>query len=48
MMGVKDVKREVNILRELTGHENVVQFHNAYEDDTYVYIVMEYVFFPLF
>ncbi|WJX61113.1 Calcium-dependent protein kinase 18 [Trifolium repens] len=29
------------ILKELTGHENVVQFYNAFEDNSYVYIVME-------
>ncbi|KAG7034093.1 Calcium-dependent protein kinase 28 [Cucurbita argyrosperma subsp. argyrosperma] len=40
-IAVEDVKREVKILQELTGHENVVQFHNAFEDDSYVYIVME-------
>jgi len=40
-VAVEDVKREVKILRELTGHENVVQFHNAFEDDSYVYIAME-------
>ncbi|CAK7334273.1 unnamed protein product [Dovyalis caffra] len=40
-IAVEDVKREVKILEELTGHENVVQFHNAFEDDSYVYIVME-------
>ncbi|XP_034890575.1 calcium-dependent protein kinase 28 [Populus alba] len=40
-IAVEDVKREVRILQELTGHENVVQFHNAFEDDSYVYIVME-------
>ncbi|XP_076887805.1 calcium-dependent protein kinase 28-like [Bidens hawaiensis] len=38
---VEDVKREVKILQALSGHENVVQFHNAYEDSSYVYIVME-------
>ncbi|CAA7391358.1 unnamed protein product [Spirodela intermedia] len=38
---VEDVKREVKILRALTGHENVVQFYNAFEDDSFVYIVME-------
>nr|GEW58811.1 hypothetical protein [Tanacetum cinerariifolium] len=37
----EDVKREVNILRALSGHENVVQFYNAFEDDYYVYIAME-------
>ncbi|XWS42169.1 hypothetical protein CRYUN_Cryun17cG0145100 [Craigia yunnanensis] len=40
-IAVEDVKREVNILEALQGHENVVQFYNAFEDDTYVYIVME-------
>ncbi|KAF5820577.1 putative non-specific serine/threonine protein kinase [Helianthus annuus] len=29
---VENVKREVNIMQALSGHENVVQFHNAYED----------------
>lgn len=40
-IAVEDVKREVKILQELQGHENVVQFYNACEDDSYVYIVME-------
>ncbi|KAF8012621.1 hypothetical protein BT93_I0705 [Corymbia citriodora subsp. variegata] len=41
-IAVEDVKREVKILTALTGHENVVQFYNAFEDDSYVYIAMEY------
>lgn len=40
-ISVEDVKREVKILKELTGHENVVQFYNAFEDDSCVYIAME-------
>ncbi|XVF59773.1 hypothetical protein PTKIN_Ptkin07bG0302900 [Pterospermum kingtungense] len=40
-IAVEDVKREVKILDALKGHENVVQFYNAFEDDSYVYIVME-------
>ncbi|KAJ0575946.1 putative non-specific serine/threonine protein kinase [Helianthus annuus] len=32
LAAVEDVKREVNIMQALSGHENVVQFHNAYED----------------
>lgn len=43
-IAVEDVKREVKILQALKDHENVVHFHNAYEDDSYVYIVMEWVF----
>ncbi|KAL5550137.1 hypothetical protein UlMin_000313 [Ulmus minor] len=38
---VEDVKREVKILRELQGYEIVVQFYNAFEDDSNVYIVMD-------
>ncbi|ESQ53480.1 hypothetical protein EUTSA_v10027243mg [Eutrema salsugineum] len=38
---VEDVKREVKILQALGGHENVVAFHNVFEDKNYVYIVME-------
>ncbi|KAI3767871.1 hypothetical protein L2E82_18300 [Cichorium intybus] len=40
-IAVEDVKREVKILQALSGHENVVQFYNAFEDDSYVYIAME-------
>ncbi|KAL8034739.1 hypothetical protein ABFX02_12G049000 [Erythranthe guttata] len=40
-IAVEDVKREVRILKALAGHENVVQFYNAFEDDSYVYIAME-------
>ncbi|RWR74459.1 Protein kinase domain-containing protein [Cinnamomum micranthum f. kanehirae] len=40
-IAVEDVKREVKILQALAGHENVVRFHNAFEDDSFVYIVME-------
>ncbi|XP_051127213.1 calcium-dependent protein kinase 18-like isoform X2 [Andrographis paniculata] len=40
-IAVEDVKREVKILKALAGHENVVHFYNAFEDNTYVYIVME-------
>ncbi|KAK4780399.1 hypothetical protein SAY87_016505 [Trapa incisa] len=40
-IAVEDVKREVKILKALTGHENVVQFYNAFEDDSYVHIVMD-------
>ncbi|GMH24012.1 hypothetical protein Nepgr_025855 [Nepenthes gracilis] len=40
-IAVEDVKREVRILKALAGHENVVQFYNAFDDEDYVYIVME-------
>lgn len=40
-IAVDDVKREVKIMRALSGHENVVEFYEAFEDDDFVYIVME-------
>ncbi|XP_075638391.1 CDPK-related kinase 1-like isoform X1 [Castanea sativa] len=40
-IAIEDVRREVKILRALSGHKNLVQFYDAYEDDENVYIVME-------
>ncbi|KAL2348413.1 hypothetical protein Fmac_002413 [Flemingia macrophylla] len=40
-IAIEDVRREVKILRSLTGHNNLVQFYDAYEDHDNVYIVME-------
>ncbi|XP_019437075.1 PREDICTED: CDPK-related kinase 1-like isoform X2 [Lupinus angustifolius] len=40
-ISIEDVRREVKILRALTGHKNLVKFYEAYEDDNNVYIVME-------
>ncbi|KAL5708449.1 cyclin-dependent serine/threonine protein kinase [Ranunculus cassubicifolius] len=40
-IAIEDVRREVKILRALTGHKNLVQFYDAYEDDENVYVVME-------
>ncbi|KAJ3686868.1 hypothetical protein LUZ61_016032 [Rhynchospora tenuis] len=40
-IGIEDVRREVRILRSLAGAPHLVQFHDAYEDDENVYIVME-------
>ncbi|KAL8162973.1 hypothetical protein V2J09_014462 [Rumex salicifolius] len=40
-IAIEDVRREVNILRALTGHKNLVQFYDAFEDDENVYIAME-------
>ncbi|THU58892.1 hypothetical protein C4D60_Mb03t19260 [Musa balbisiana] len=40
-IAIEDVRREVRILRSLTGHKNLVQFYDAYEDEDNVYIVME-------
>ncbi|KAL4367619.1 hypothetical protein GQ457_05G007020 [Hibiscus cannabinus] len=40
-IAIEDVRREVKILRALSGHGNLVQFYDAYEDHDNVYIVME-------
>ncbi|XP_031482442.1 CDPK-related kinase 7-like [Nymphaea colorata] len=40
-IAIEDVRREVKILSALTGHKNLVQFYEAFEDQENVYIVME-------
>ncbi|RWR84118.1 CDPK-related kinase 5 [Cinnamomum micranthum f. kanehirae] len=40
-ISIEDVRREVKILRALSGHNNLVLFYDAYEDHDNVYIVME-------
>jgi hypothetical protein len=40
-IAIEDVRREVKILRALTGHNNLVQFYDAFEDHDNVYVVME-------
>ncbi|PWA35002.1 CDPK-related protein kinase [Artemisia annua] len=40
-IAIEDVRREVKILRALTGHNNLVKFYDAYEDHEKVYVVME-------
>ncbi|XP_076917329.1 CDPK-related kinase 5-like [Bidens hawaiensis] len=40
-IAIEDVRREVKILRALTGHNNLVKFYGAYEDHEKVYVVME-------
>ncbi|KAI7739319.1 hypothetical protein M8C21_029386 [Ambrosia artemisiifolia] len=41
VIAIEDARREVKILKALTGHDNLVQFYDAYEDEDNVYIVME-------
>ncbi|XP_023522646.1 CDPK-related kinase 2-like [Cucurbita pepo subsp. pepo] len=40
-VGIEDVRREVKILKALSGHKNLVQFHDAFEDANNIYMVME-------
>lgn len=40
-IATEDARREVKILRALTGHNNLVHFYDAYEDNDNVYIIME-------
>lgn len=40
-IAIEDVRREVKILRALTGHKNLICFYDAFEDQENVYIVME-------
>ncbi|XP_076895043.1 CDPK-related kinase 7-like [Bidens hawaiensis] len=41
VIDTEDTRREVKILRDLTGHDNLVQFYDVFEDQDNVYIVME-------
>jgi len=43
-ISIEDVRREVKILKALSGHNNLVKFYDACEDALNVYVVMEYVF----
>ena len=47
-VAIEDVRREVKILKALSGHKHLVKFHDAHEDANNVYIVMEYVFYLAF
>ncbi|RRT60645.1 hypothetical protein B296_00014883 [Ensete ventricosum] len=40
-ISIEDVRREVKILKALSGHKNLVKFYDACEDELNVYIVME-------
>lgn len=42
-ISIEDVRREVTILKALSGHRNLVKFYDVFEDANNVYIVMEYV-----
>lgn len=40
-ISIEDVRREVKILKALSGHTNLIKFYDAFEDAHNVYIVME-------
>jgi serine/threonine protein kinase len=40
-ISIEDVRREVKILKALSGHNNLVKFYDACEDALNVYVVME-------
>ncbi|XP_076898595.1 CDPK-related kinase 3-like [Bidens hawaiensis] len=40
-LSIEDVRREVKLVKSLSEHQHMVQFYDAFEDDQYVYIVME-------
>ncbi|KAM7463629.1 hypothetical protein LguiA_031750 [Lonicera macranthoides] len=41
-IAIEDVRREVKILKALSGHKNLVKFYDAFEDAQNVYVVMEF------
>jgi len=40
-IAIEDVRREVKILKGLSGHTHLIKIYEAYEDSDNVYIVME-------
>jgi serine/threonine protein kinase len=40
-ISIEDVRREVKLLKALSGHKHLVRFYDAYEDANNVYIIME-------
>ncbi|KAF5743443.1 Calcium-dependent protein kinase (CDPK) family protein [Tripterygium wilfordii] len=40
-ISIEDVRREVKMLKALSGHKHMIKFHDAFEDANNVYIVME-------
>ncbi|CAM8963796.1 unnamed protein product [Rhodiola kirilowii] len=40
-ISIEDVRREVKILKALSGHKNLVHFYDSCEDQNNVYIIME-------
>lgn len=47
-IAIEDVRREVKLLKALSGHKHLIKFHDACEDANNVYIVMEYVILSCF
>lgn len=43
-ISIEDVRREVKMLKALSGHRHMIKFYDAFEDANNVYIVMEYVY----
>lgn len=42
-IAIEDVRREVKLLKSLSGHKHLIRYYDACEDANNVYIVMEYV-----
>lgn len=41
-----EVMREVSILRRVAGHPNIIELHDVFEGDAYIFLVFE-VYVPL-
>ncbi|KAF2299491.1 hypothetical protein GH714_032182 [Hevea brasiliensis] len=40
-ISIEDVRREIKIMKALSGHKHMIKFHDAFEDANNVYMVME-------
>ena len=41
-IAIEDVRREVKILRALNGHNNLIQFYDAFEEETGIPNLLHY------
>ena len=39
---IEDIKNEIRILKVLSGHQNILQYDEYYEDKKHFYIVTEF------
>lgn len=40
-LSIEDVRREVKLLKALSGHSHMVKFYDVFEDADNVFVVME-------
>ena len=42
-IGIDQIKSEIDIMQNKLDHPNIVPYYETYDDDKYLYLVMDYV-----